>query len=355
MLKPMIYPDGHSGWETRDYATARAVLADPRFSARPELMHLAPDGSELPPAEPGAFLDMDAPEHTRYRRLLTGKFTVRRMRVLSEMVERIAAEHLDAMEENGPPVDLVEAYAQPVPAQMICEMLGVSYEERDHFQQHAMVVTGSGDGDAVVTSFAALQDFLRGLVKAKRAKPTDDLLSDLATTELTDEELTNIGVVLLGAGLDTTANMLALGTLTLLGQPDGLAAMRAEPEPAVEELLRHLTVIPFLVRAALEDVELDGQLIRAGDAVTLQLGAANRDPRWFDEPDRVDLGRKGKGHLAFGHGVHQCLGQQLARVQLRVGLPALASRFPGLRLVEQEVAMRDDAFIRGVHELRVAW
>ncbi|SDM74708.1 cytochrome P450 [Allokutzneria albata] len=355
MLKPMIYPDGHSGWETRDYTTVRAVLADPRFSARPELMHLSPDGAELPPAEPGAFLDMDAPEHTRYRRLLTGKFTVRRMRTLTEMVERIAAEHLDAMAEHGPPVDLVAAYAQPLPAQMICEMLGVSYEDRDHFQQHAMVVTGSDDGDAVAVSFAALQDFLRGLVKAKRDKPVDDLLSDLATTELTDEELTNIGVVLLGAGLDTTVNMLALGTLTLLEQPGGLAAVVADPEPAVEELLRHHTVIPFLVRAALEDVELDGQVVTAGDAVTLQLAAANRDPARFDDPDRVDLGRDAKGHLAFGHGVHQCLGQQLARVQLRVGLPALASRFPGLRLVEDEVAMRDDALVRGVRELRVAW
>ncbi|WP_344870296.1 cytochrome P450 [Allokutzneria multivorans] len=340
----MSYPDGHEGWQTSDHATARAVLADPRFSARPELMHLAPAGVDMQPAEPGAFLDMDAPEHTRYRRLLMGKFTVRRMRLLTEMVERIAAENLDAMEAAGPPVDLVEAFARPVPAQMICEMLGVSYDDRAHFQHHAEVVTGSGDGNAVAESFAALQDFLRELVKAKRAKPTDDMLSDLAGTELTDEELTNIGVVLLGAGLDTTANMLSLGALTLLEEPGGLAAVRADPESTVEELLRVHTVTPFVVRSALEELEVGGQLVRAGDAITVQLGKINQD-----------LGRNAKGHLAFGHGAHQCLGQQLARVQLRAALVALAARFPGLRLAGDEVMRRDDVYMRGLGELRVAW
>lgn len=162
---------------------------------------------------------------------------------------------------------------------------------------------------------------------------------------------------MLGAGLDTTANMIALGACALLCDPGQRGALQANPAHAVEELLRYLSIIPGTVRAALEDVELGGQLIRAGESVTVSVPAANRDPDAFAEPDRLDLGRRTSRHVAFGHGIHQCLGQQLARVELRVALPALFARFPTLRLAVSpgEVRLRTDMVIYGVHQLPVAW
>ncbi|MFI0712859.1 cytochrome P450 [Streptomyces inhibens] len=361
-LTRMTYPDGHTGWLATGHSVVRAVLADPRFSSRQELMHhpLA-DIGELPPATVGDMTGIDAPEHTRYRRLLMGKFTVRRMRELTERVEQITAEHLDAMERQGGPVDLVEVYAQPVPALMICELLGVPYADREIFQRHTTtLLTQSTDQEAQYAAMTALQEYLHALVLAKRAEPTDDLLGDLTTSDLTDEELTGIGGLLLAAGLDTTANMLAHGTFALLSNPDQLAALRADPDladRAAEELMRYLTVADPAVRSALEDVELDGRLIKAGETVTLSMHAANRDPEKFPDPDTLDLRRKATGHLGFGHGIHQCLGQQLARVEMRVALPALLTRFPTLRLAvpAEEVPLRTGMNIYGVHRLPVTW
>ncbi|MET7801213.1 cytochrome P450 [Streptomyces decoyicus] len=364
-LRRMRYADGHIGWLVTGHAAARAVLADPRFSSRYELMHppLPIEGvsGELPPAPVGDIIGLDAPEHTRYRRLLTGKFTVRRMRQLSERVEQFTTECLDAMEQAGPTVDLVEAFAQPVPALMICELLGVPYADRERFQsQVATIFDQTADLEAKGEAYTALLQFLGELVLAKRAEPTDDLLSDLTTSDLTDEELAGVGGLLLAAGLDTTANMLGLGTFALLSNPDQLDALRAGPgltEQTVEELLRYLSVADPLLRSALEDVEVAGRLIRAGETVTVSVQATNRDPRKFPDPDRLDIHRKATGHLAFGHGAHQCLGQQLARVEMAVAFPALFARFPTLRLAvpPQEVPLRDRSSIYGVGSLPVTW
>jgi cytochrome P450 len=364
-LSRLTFPDGHVGWLVTGHALARVVMADPRFSSRHELMRSPLPGAgtmeQPPPAPPGMFIGMDPPEHTRYRGLLTAKFTVRRMRLLTERVEQITAELLDAMERHGPPVDLVTAYAQPIPALMICELLGVPYAGRESFQRHAATVN---DNDTTVEerygAFAALQETLRELVLAKRAEPTDDLLSDLTTGDLTDEELTNIGVLLLGAGLDTTANMLALGTFALLSHPGQLAALRADPgitDQAVEELLRYLSIAHTGMRTALEDVELDGHLIKAGDTVVVSVQAANRDPAKYADPDTLDLRRDAGGHTSFGHGVHQCLGQQLARVEMRVAFPALVTRFPTLRLAipPEDVPLRAHSDVYGLHRLPVTW
>jgi cytochrome P450 len=202
---------------------------------------------------------------------------------------------------------------------------------------------------------------LAGQPTAKRAEPTDDLLSGLVRGgELTDEELANIGFLLLGAGLETTANMIALGTFALLQRPDQLAILRDEPdmvEPAVEELLRYLSIIVATIRTALEDVELDGHLIRAGETITISNQAANRDPKQFDNPETLDLHKSATGHVAFGHGIHQCLGQQLARVEMQVAYPALFQRLPTLRLAvpPEQVPTKDGVLIYGVRELPVAW
>ncbi|MFF0869411.1 cytochrome P450 [Nonomuraea sp. NPDC003560] len=361
-VTPLDFPDGHRGWLVTGHAEVRAVLADRRFSSRYEFLH-HPTVAMGPPlaAPPGDLTGLDAPEHTRYRRLLTGRFTVRRMNLLTERVRQITADHLDAMERLGPPADLVRVFAQPIPALMICELLGVPYADRDAFQHHAAALAGvDTDEQEQLAAYAELQRYMDGLVQAKRARPADDLLGDLTATALTDEELAGVGTFLLAAGLDTTANMLALGTYALLSDPVQLDVLRTEPEraaQAVEELLRHLTIAHTGVRAALEDVELAGRLIRAGESVVVSLSAANRDPRRYADPDRLDLRRDATGHLSFGHGVHQCLGQQLARVELRTALPALVTRFPGLRLAvaPEEVPVRAGTDIHGVLSLPVRW
>ncbi|MFJ9812611.1 cytochrome P450 [Streptomyces sp. NPDC101158] len=364
-LIPMAYPDGHLGRLAIGHATVRAILADPRFSSRYELMHYPfPGGPEgpLPPAPVGDMTGLDAPEHTRYRRLLMGRFTVRRMRRLTDRVREITAEQLDAMERRGPGADLVEAFARPVPALMICELLGVPFADRERFQGHAdTIMSMDVSPEERYAAMAGLQEYMAELVAARRAEPSDDLLGDLARDSgLTDEELVGLGGFLLAAGLDTTANMIAHGTFALLSHPEQAEALRQDPElapQAVEELMRYLTVAHTSVRTALEDVELDGRLIRAGESVTLSLEAANRDPARFADPDVLDLRRAATGHLGFGHGIHQCLGQQLARVELTVALPALLERFPTLRLAvpADEVPLRTDMNIYGVHRLPVTW
>ncbi len=319
-LTRMVYPDGHVGWLATGHDAVRTVLSDSRFSVRYELMHLPFPGGpgEVPPAPPGDMTGMDAPEHTRFRSLLAGKFTVRRMRLLTDRVEQVCAELLDAMAEQGPPADLVTAFAQPVPAAIICELLGVPYADHEFFQRQALTLTSmTSSMDDKGAAMVALYDYLHDLVLAKRADPTDDLLSDLTTSDLDDVELSGLGSFLLGAGLDTTANMLALGTFALVSNPEQLAALRTgwvTADEAVEELLRYLTIAHTGVRTALADVEIGGELVRAGESVTLSLQAADRDPARYPDPDTLDLSRRATGHVALGDGVHQCLGQQLARV-----------------------------------------
>ncbi|NXY99509.1 cytochrome P450 [Streptomyces sp. BR123] len=359
----MTYPDGHEGWLVTGYGPAREVLADSRFSSRYELMHFPiPGGPEgtLPPAPVGDMTGMDAPGHTRYRRLLAGRFTVRRMRLLTARVEEITAERLEDMAHGGAEADLVTAFAQPIPALVICELLGVPFADRDTFQRlvHTLMSLDASPEDRF-DAVAGLQQYMLDLVRAKQAAPTDDLLGDLTASDLTEEELAGLGGFLLGAGLDTTANMLAHGTFALLAHPEQLAALRADPglaDSAVEELMRYLSVAHTMVRVALEDIELDGCTIKAGESVTLSVEAANRDPERFPDPDTLDIRRKATGQLGFGHGVHQCLGAQLARVEMRVALPALVSRFPALRLAvpAADVPLRTGMNIYGVHRLPVA-
>jgi cytochrome P450 len=365
------FPDGHQGWLVTGFDLVRSVLADARFSSRRELMRHHPlidmGDIEVPPAPPGEFLLMDEPQHGRYRKPLVGKFTVRRMRLLTERVEQITADHLDAMEQAGPPADLVTAFATPIPAIMICELLGVPYEDRGSFQKQVeSFMSGETSDEDLIAAYTATQQYLAELVAAKRANPTDDVLSDLTDSDLTDsdltdEELKGMSLILLAAGLDTTANMLALGTFALLRNPAQLAALRADPalaDRAVEELLRYLSVAKTFMRTTLQEVELGGETIEAGTTVILSYNTANRDPERFADPHVLDLRRQARGHLAFGHGIHQCLGQQLARVEMQVAFPALVNRFPTLRLAvpADEVGLRPEtADIYGVKSLPVTW
>ena len=368
----LAFPDGSQGWLLSRYEDVRSVLADPRISSArgftsSPIRELPPEALELRRIRPGQFIGMDPPEHTRYRRMLTGQFTVRRMNALAPRVERIVADHLDAMRGMARPVDLVKAFALPVPSLVICELLGVPYADRELFQRRSRALLNmTTDGPTLVRLRDEMDDYMLSLVRAKQRQPADDLLSGLIGREdeqgrLSDEELINIGNLLLVAGHETTANMLALGTLALLAHPAQLAALRADPtlvDQAVEELLRYLTIVQFgLVRTAKEDLEIGGRSVHADAPIVASLAAANRDPRQFPDPDVLDLGRRYSPHLAFGHGVHQCLGQQLARVEMKAGFRALFERFPTLRLAVplDEVPMRDDMFIYGVHELPVTW
>ncbi|HEY4460098.1 MAG TPA: cytochrome P450 [Pseudonocardiaceae bacterium] len=360
------FPDGHPGWLVTNHHLARTVLADNRFSRRAELMHSPINdiagGQTPPPAQPGMFISMDPPEHTRYRHQLIGQFTVRRMRLLTERITAITNDCLDAMAEHGPVLDLVPAFTLPIPSLVISELLGVSDMDLAGFQETvARAMRADLKLEDAMAVLAELTAFMSELTKAKRGKLGDDLLSDvIAEGDLTDEELTNIAFLLLSAGFETTANMLALGTFALLRHPDQLAVLRADTadvDKAVEELLRYLSIIPGLVRTALEDVEIGGQRIKEGDAVAIDVPVVNRDPEHFRDPDTLDLTRSSAQHIAFGYGVHQCLGQQLARVEMRVAFPALLRRFPDLRLAVEpdQVRLRSDMAIYGVHELPVSW
>ncbi|RCG33240.1 cytochrome P450 [Sphaerisporangium album] len=365
-IRPMLYADGHVGWLVTGYSTARAVLADPRFTTDPAQLH-PPIGQRatqrLLEDLPGFFLQEDPPEHTRLRRRLTGHFTVHRMQALEPRIEAITSGHLDAMERTGPPADLVREFALPIPSLVICELLGVPYADHEMFQRRSAVMLNlDSTPEQVREALDDLMDYLRGLVTRRRADPGDGLISELAADRgLTIDEVSGVATLLLVAGHETTANMLALGTFTLLRNPAQLAALREDPSlaaTAVEELLRYLTIVHLgPVRAAREDVEIEGHRIRAGDSVTLSLPAANRDPARFEEPDTLDITRHAAGHLSFGHGIHQCLGQQLARMEMRVAYPALLRRFPGLRLAapDERVPTRTHMAIYGVHTLPVAW
>jgi cytochrome P450 len=364
--------DGTEGWLLTRYQDVRAMLIDGRFSSRGRLV-----ASAVRPVDPEfarrieerpSLLQLDPPEHTRLRRLLTGQFSVRRMRQLAPRVHEIVTEHLDAMIEVGPPADLVAAFALPIPSLVICELLGVPYEDRVLFQQLSrQLLSVTEDPSVAVTASDGIHAYMTDLVRRKQARPGDDLLSALAhpaaaADELTDAELIGLGILLLIAGHETTANMIGLSTYALLQQPGMWATLaaadRAGVESAVEELLRYLSIVQFgLTRRATEDVRLGDALIREGEVVIASLAAANHDPARFEDAEVMELDRGRTPHIAFGHGIHQCLGQQLARIELVEVFGELPRRLPGLELAvpPEDVPMRHDMIIYGVHELPVRW
>ncbi|MGY5123568.1 cytochrome P450 [Streptomyces nigrescens] len=369
-VSPMVFPDGHEGWLVTGYDAVRQLMADTRFSSRQDIgvLHLPyetpgmPAPTEPSPQVPGLFVAMDPPDHTRLRRKLTGAFTVKRMKQLEEHIVDIAERQLDELARLTPPVDLVKEFALPVPSLVICELLGVPYADRENFQVNsAKFLEKDVSLDEKMAAYHAMTTYLAELVTRKRAAPGEDILSDLARQDdLTIEELTGIAFLLLLAGHETTANMLALGTFALLEHPEQLAELRANPDlmpGAVEELLRYLSIADIFYRYATEDIELGGETIGKGSTVVVSLLAANHDPQRFDNPDTLDIHRTARGHLSFGHGIHQCLGQQLARIEMRAGFDGLLRRFPTLELAipADEVKLRTDMNIYGVHELPVTW
>ncbi|WP_062439908.1 cytochrome P450 [Herbidospora daliensis] len=362
-VQPLRLANGADAWLVTGLDEARAVLADTRFSSD-RVRH--PDATtdaeprQVETRDDGMFVFMDPPEHTRLRKLLTGQFTVRRMRALEDRIREIAVEHIEAMKAAGAEADLVPAYALPIPSLVICELLGVDYADRDRFQRNtAVALDSTSPPDERARAGLGLYTFMGELVAAKRAAPGDDLISGLL--DLPDNQLVDIALVLLGAGHETTANMLALGTFALLENPGELARLRADPallDTAIEELLRFLSIVQMGVsRVATEDLTIGDVTVPAGATVIIATPEVNRDPAHWDHPDRLDLSRPRVSHLAFGHGVHQCLGQQLARVEMKVGLGELITRLPELRLAvpADQVPLREEMLVFGVHSLPVTW
>ncbi|MEV4051179.1 cytochrome P450 [Amycolatopsis sp. NPDC049688] len=368
-VSPLVFPDGHEGWLVTGYEEVRQMMADTRFSSRLDLdvIHVPyetgmPAATEPSPQIPGMFIAMDPPDHSRLRRKLTGAFTVKRMKQLEEHIAEVVERQLDHLARLAPPVDLVKEFALPVPSLVICELLGVPYADRGTFQaDSAQFMVREQTLEEKMGAYIALNTYLTELVTNKRAEPGEDILSDLARhDDLTIEELTGAAFLLLLAGHETTANMLSLGTFALLEHPEQAAELRADAEllpGAVEELLRYLSVADIFFRYATEDLELGGETITKGSTVVVSLLAANHDPRRFENPDTLDIHRNARGLLSFGHGVHQCLGQQLARIEMRAGFGGLLRRFPDLALAVPagEVKLRTDMNIYGVHELPVTW
>ncbi|MEU6412001.1 cytochrome P450 [Microbispora sp. NPDC046933] len=359
---------GTDAWLVTRFEDVRTVLSHPELYSNALVPPLRPPGAPPPSAEEAAemragnLLGSDPPEHTRLRRMLTPQFTVRRMRRLEPRVQQIVDDHLDAMERGGPPADLVTDFALPVPSLVICELLGVPYADRAGFQDTSKrILDVSLSPDARAAAASEARAYIAGLIKTMRNDPGDDLLGMLVREhgdELSDAELAGIGSLLLLAGHETTANMLSLGTLALLRHPGQLTLLRDEPDrvdAAVEELLRWLSIVHSgTVKITTTEVRLGDRTIGPGETVICSLPAANRDPGLLPNPDDLDIRRDAVGHVAFGHGVHHCLGAPLARMEMRIAFPALLRRFPGLRPAGEPL-FRSFTVVHGLSTMPVAW
>ncbi len=363
--------DGQEVWAASRHADVRAVLTDPAFSSdRANPNFPVPSGRRLrreTKVKPSLIM-MDPPEHGPARRAVLGEFTVKRLAALRPRIQEIVDEHIDAMLANeSKSVDLVSEFAMPVPSLVICELLGVPYADHDFFQSRSKTLLSHKATPAEARAANdELWNYLDKLVSDKKSEPTDDLIGRQIRkqrAEGTDDHdaLVSISVLLLIAGHETTANMISLGTLALLNRPDQLAALRADPSKtlgAVEELLREFTIAEFVTsRVAVRDTVVGGVEVKAGEGVLTLGNAANHDPDVFQDPFRLDIERGARNHIAFGYGAHQCLGQNLARVELQVVFDTLFARVPTLRVAVpmSELAFKDDASVYGLHSLPVSW
>ncbi|MCK2244269.1 MULTISPECIES: cytochrome P450 [unclassified Crossiella] len=363
-------PTGLEAWLVTRYADVREVLGDPRrFSSRSGaaghiLANMPPDS----PVEQGDFFKMDGPEHVRFRRVFAPAITtVRRIEEFRPMVRRTADELLDGLAGETGPIDLHERFSKPLTSSVIAELLGVPYADRAMFQRVAETLfSGETDVDELNAVRFPLYDYVADLARARRSEPGEDVLSVLVTRgrehqqPFNDLELTKMAVGLLVAGYDTTASSITYGVLALLAnqaQFDRLAADPALAAGAAEELLRLLSVGAGLLRVATEDTEIAGQPIAAGEYVVVAVQAANHDPAQFPEPETLDIERRTTSHLGFGHGPHQCVGQQIARLELTTALATLPQRVPTLRLAvpQEEIRFKADTTVYGPTALPVTW
>lgn len=365
----VVVPPGLAVWVVTRYAEARAALTDPKLTKtyRPELFerHAVSDAAKIVLAEDerADMLNLDPPAHTRMRRLVSKAFTPARVAALRPRIEEITGELLDEL-DGLDEADLIESYASPVPTIVISELLGVPAEDRAAFRGWADVVVSAAGQEEFHEAGRALSGYLAELVEHKREHPADDLITALVQQQEADDRLTpaevlSTAALLLVAGHETTVNLIGNSTLALLRNPGQLAELRADPAllpAAIEEFLRYdgpLTNATF--RFTSESVQVGEVTIPADEIVLVSLGSANRDATWCTDADRLDVTRVPGGHLAFGHGVHYCLGAPLARLEGEIALRGLLARFPGMKLAapEEELRWRPSVLMHGLLALPV--
>jgi cytochrome P450 len=363
-------PDGNQAWVVTRHEDVRTILTDPRFSSdrnHPNFPVLIAGGRVIDDFS-ASLISMDAPEHGPARRAVVGEFTVRRMEALRPRIQEIVDHQIDAILAGPKPADLVEMLSLPVPSLVICELLGVPYSDHDFFQYcTSRMLSRTIQPEERRDAFQKLRGYLDELVTRKEADPSDEdllgrqVLKQRETDKVDHRALVSLAFLLLIAGHETTANMISLSTVALLENPDQLAEIKADGTktlPAVEELLRYFTIVDTATsRFATADVEVGGVTIKAGEGV-LGLGySANRDPEAFDRPDELDIERGARHHVAFGFGAHQCLGQNLARMELQIVFDTLFHRIPTLRINApiDDLPFKNDASIFGLHSLPVTW
>ncbi|GGU85749.1 cytochrome P450 family protein [Lentzea flava] len=368
-IRHVVLPSGLPVWLVTGYEAARTVATDPRFSSQRvyDRMHrmVLGEDEETPFSEDFAknLLNLDPPEHTRLRKLTTRMFTSRAIAPLRPRIEQIADELLDDM-AGRESVEFLEAYAYPLPIRVITEMLGVPFSDRDQFTQWSKTMVDGGASEAAGAATMQMASYLHGLIAAKRETPADDLLSQLVHMsedgdQLSSSELVAVTVVLLIGGFETTVNLISGGILSLSRHTDQLALLRADRSlmaNAIEEFLRHETPnILSSPRYTTEEVEIAGVVIPEGEFVMVSWLAANRDPARFTDPDRLDITRPMGGHLAFGHGLHFCLGAPLARLEGEIAFGRLLDRFANIEVLSavDDLRWRDSTVMHGLESLVV--
>jgi len=364
--------NGTTPWLVTGHKESRALFSDSRVSVddrRPGFPHWNEGFAATVHTRPRSVFTSDAEEHTRFRRMLSKPFTYKRVEGLRPAIQTITDDCIDAMLSGSQPADIVAALALPIPSLVISQLLGVPYEEAEFFQEQANVkLARFATAEENAERSLVLANYMATLVEAKMSEPAEDAVSDLAervkADEITVKEAAQLASGLLVAGHETTANMIGLGVLALLEHPGELAVLRDATDPgaianAVEELLRYLSIVQNgQRRVAVEDIEIAGEVIRAGEGIIIDLAPANWDAAIFDEPDRLYLHRaEAEQNLAFGYGRHQCVGQQLARAELQIVFPTLFRRIPTLRLAIpiEDVPFKHDRLAYGVYELPVTW
>jgi cytochrome P450 len=361
-ISKLDLPFGMNAWLVTGYDEAKAVLGKvTEFST--DFTNLVGSAGVTEDQNPGGLGFADPPVHTRLRKLLTPEFTMRRLNRLTPRIDEIVAEQLDAMAKTEGPVDLWQAFALPIPSLTICELLGVSYEDREDFQRLGTARFDLfGGASASLGAMSESLTYLLDIVKKQREEPGDGLLGMLIKEhgdEISDRELAGLADGVLTGGLETTASMLALGALVLLRDEKAFDAVRGDDQSVhrfVEELLRYLTVVQMAFpRFAKQDMEIGGVHIAEGDIVLVSLSAADRDPELGPDMEKFDAAREPTSHLAFSYGIHRCIGAELARMELRTAYPALVRRFPNLRLAvpAEELSFRKVSIVYGLDELPV--
>jgi cytochrome P450 len=356
---------GDVAWLVTGYAEVKALLADARLGrSHPDPERAARISASAILGGPSGNFTTEATDHAMMRRLLTPAFSARRMRALQAHVHELVETLLDQLASQASPADLHDALSSPLPVQVICELLGVPYGDRDQFRIWSANASNLSNRKIATDGLKQLVDYMHQLITYKRVHPGQDVITDLiaahADFHYGDEGIAGLAAELLFAGNETTVTRIDYGTLLLLFHPDQYEALRRNPDlvqGAVEEILRY--AVPGgggVPRYAKEDVELAGVTIRAGDAVVLNGVIANRDAATFADPDRFDITRAPNPHLAFGHGPRFCIGAPLARVELHAVFTALPRRFPGLQLAVPlaELQLRTP-FIGGLVALPVIW